>query len=197
MRRVSAALVLITALGLCAALGRAASYSFGKTTLSAGLIVIDNLTITATGSPKLVCVSPARDMEAGTMRLDSIRAKSIRVDVIRGKGKDLILKEALATGEVVIEARRADRQTDPSGRPVTVISDVHATAASAKLQDQNTVLLTGSVVLTVTERGKTEPVWAVQGQSVTYLLKENRIEIKGQDGKPAELTATSGEEEKK
>jgi len=198
MRKLALALLLVAALGLYVGLGRAGSYSFGKTALSGDSIELDNLAVTATGSAKLVCAYPAGDIEAGAMRLDSIQAESICVDLVRGKGNELILKEASAAGGVVIQARRADRETNPKGQPITVIRSVHATARSAKLlQDRNTVLLTGSVVVKVTEPGKTEPLAAIDGQNVTYLLKENKIQIKGQPGKPAEITVTSGEEEKK
>ena len=195
MRKVAAAVALIAALGLYVGLGCADSYSLGGTKLSGDSIEIDNLAVIAAGNAKLVCTYPAGAIKAGTMRLDSIQAESIRVDLVRGKGKELILKEASATGGAVIQARRADRETNPNGQPTTVIRSIYATARSAKLlQDRNTVLLTGNVVVKFTEPGKAEPLAAIDGQAVTYFLKENKIQIKGQ---PAELTVTSGEEEKK
>jgi len=198
MRKVAAALALIAALGLYAALGRADSYSIGKTTLSGDVIVFENTTVTATGSAKLVHISQSSPIEPGTMRLDSIQAKSIRADLVEGKGKTLTLKEASASGGVIIEARRADRVTDPSGQPITVIRNVHATAESAKLSEgRDTVLLTGSVVVKITEPGRAEPVAVIDGQNVTYFLKANKIEIKGQPGKPAGLTVTSKEGKQK
>lgn len=197
MKRLALVFALMVLLTLYAGLGRAASYSLGKVTLSASVIEWENLLVKAVGNARLVSSSSQTAVPAGTMRLTSIEAKEIRVDLSRDKGEQVSIKSAAASGGVTIKAKRADAETDAAGKSTTVVRDVNATAQSAVLsQGQDTVVLTGNVIVKIIEAGKPEPFASVTGQTVTYFMKENRIQVKGQNGDPAAVTVTPGEEGK-
>ena len=63
------------------------------------------------------------------------------------------------------------------------------------LVEGDTVVLSGTALVKVTEPGRPEPVAVITGDSVTFSLLENRIRVVGQSGKPAELTFTPKEDQ--
>lgn len=195
MRRASFVVAVMTVLSLYAGTGRAASYSFGKVTLSASVIEWENLLVKATGNARLVSAPPDANIAAGTMRLSSIEAKEIRVDLLREKGGQVSIKSATASGGVTIKAKRADAETDAAGKTVTVVRDVNATAQNAVLsREQDTIVLTGNVIVKIVEPEKPQPFASITGNTVTYYMKENRIQVKGHNGSPAAITVTPAEE---
>jgi len=189
MSKIIASVLVLTGLVLCTVLGGAASYSLGSASLTADIIELDNLTVKASGNTRLVAKQTSQMIAPGTIHLDSIRADNISIDLVRDKQKALNLKQAVATRNVVIKARRADRETDNNGKPIVIIRNIDAVAQKAQfLRDEDKLILTGNVNLKVLEPGNPQPIAELSGETVVYYLKQNRIEIKGQSGKQPELT---------
>jgi lipopolysaccharide export system protein LptA len=191
MNRFTIGISFLVLLSLVTAIGRTASYSIGKTSLSANVIELDNLTITATGNASLTIMPVSQTVASGTMLLDSMKADTIRIELARSPKKDLILKQAVATGNVVIKARRGDQETDENGKPVTVVRSVNATAQKAQfIRDENKVILSGAVYVKVFDPGSPHPIAELSGETVVYHLQENKIEIKGKSDKQPEVTVS-------
>lgn len=189
MKKVLVGMLVLTGLVLCIVFGKAASYSLGSASLAADIIELDNLTVKASGNARLVAKQASKTIAPGTIYLDSIKADTISIDLVRDKQKALNLKQALATRNVVIKARRADRGTDENGKPVVIIRNIDAVAQKAQfLRDEDKLILTGNVNLKVLEPGDPQPIAELSGETVVYYLKQNKIEIKGQSGKQPELT---------
>jgi len=189
MSKIIASVLVLTGLVLCTVLGGAASYSLRSASLTADIIELDNLTVKASGNTRLVAKQTSQMIAPGTIHLDSIRADNISIDLVRDKQKALNLKQAVATRNVVIKARRADRETDNNGKPIVIIRNIDAVAQKAQfLRDEDKLILTGNVNLKVLEPGNPQPIAELSGETVVYYLKQNRIEIKGQSGKQPELT---------
>jgi len=200
VRRIAIIPALIAALGLYVGLVGAGSFTIGKMKLSGAVLEWDmnKLTITAQGNASFVSLGPDKPMKPGTMQLKSIKAASIRVDLVRTKDKTFTAKQAVATGGVVIDAKQASEETDQAGAARIVVRDVHATARTASLpESREVVLLTGDVLVKITEPGVQEPVAVLAGEALTVSLKDNKLRIEGQASKPAEFTITLKEEEKK
>ena len=193
MKRFAGVLVVLLILGM-AVVGTAASFAIGKTTLSGTVLDWNGQTITAKGNASFTTAPSKTPLKVGTMRLESIRANTITVTLTSGKSQ--ALKEASATGGVVIRGKRADQETTQSGT-MTVLRDVYATADTAvMLQTQDVVKLTGNVMVKVTEPGVAEPIAMLSGNIVTVSLKDNKIRVEGQANKPAEFTVTPKEGQK-
>ena len=193
MKRFAGVLVVLLILGM-AVVGTAASFAIGKTTLSGTVLDWNGQTITAKGNASFTTAPSKTPLKVGTMRLESIRANTITVTLTSGKSQ--ALKEASATGGVVIRGKRADQETTQSGT-TTVLRDVYATADSAVMpQTQDTVKLTGNVTVKVTEPGVAEPIAMLSGNIVTVSLKDNKIRVEGQADKPAQFTVTPKEGQK-
>jgi lipopolysaccharide export system protein LptA len=198
MKKFAVILALVAALGLYISVIGADSYALGKMKLSGDLIEVDGQNVTAKGNPSLTSNYSAGTMKAGTMRVDSLKADTIQLDLTKGADKKQALKGAVATGSVVIKGKRAEENVDESGKKTVTIQDVNATAQSAVLvQDKQEVVLTGNVVVKVTEPGVAEPVWALNGKKVTLFLKDNRMLVEGQPDNQAEITVTPKEEKAK
>lgn len=198
MRRFTIILMLLVALGLYIGLIGADSYAVGKMTLSGAVLELDNQSVTAKGSANFVSSVSASPLKAGTMRVDSLKADTIQLDLTRDANKKQTLKGATATGSVVIKGKRAEQGEDESGKPMVTIQDVIATAKTATLiQDKQEVVLTGDVVVKITEPGVTEPILALNGKKVTFSLKDNKMRVEGQSDKQAEITVTPKEEKAK
>jgi lipopolysaccharide export system protein LptA len=177
-----------------AVVGTASSFAIGKTTLSGTVLDWNGQTITAKGNASFTTAPSKTPLKVGTMRLESIRANTIVLTLTSGKSQSL--KEASATGGVIIRAKRADQETTSSGT-TTVLRDVYATADSAVMpQTQDTVKLTGNVTVKVTEPGVAEPIAMLSGNIVTVSLKDNKIRVEGQADRPAEFTVTPKEGQK-
>jgi lipopolysaccharide export system protein LptA len=137
-------------------------------------------------------------VQPGTMRLDALSANKINVQLVKDAKGSQSPSKAHATGGVAIKARRADRVTSESGQIKTILRDVRATAKEASLvQSEDQVVLTGDVIVTITEPGVEEPLAVITGDKVTVFLKENRFRVEGQSGKQAEMSVTTKEGEKK
>lgn len=173
------------------------SVSVGKATLSAPVIDWDGNSIEASGGASFVTTSNAA-LKPGGVRLESLKAESIVLQLGREKGKKLGMKSASAIGGVIMKAKRAEQELAPDGKPVTIIRDVQATAKSATLPEaQDAVTLKGNVVIKITEPGVAEPYALVTGETVVFGLKDNRIHVEGPAGKQAEITVTPKEGEQK
>lgn len=197
MKRIAVALALAAALGLYVGLSSADSYAVGKVALKGAVLEYDGLAITAKGSASLLSLAPDSPIEAGTMRLESLDAESIRLDLTRDKNRELAVEKAAATGGVILKARRADKETTQAGAVVTVVRGLRATGQTATLvQGQDVVVLKGDVIVRVTEPGTAEPIAVLTGDTATVSLKENKIRIEGSSGRPAEFVVTPKEEEK-
>lgn len=193
MKRIAGVLAVVLVLGL-SVIGTAGSFAIGKTSLSGAVLDWNGQTITAKGNASFTTAPSKTPLRVGTMRLESIRANTITVTLTSGKSQTL--KEASASGGVVIRAKRADQETTQSGK-VTVIRDVYATAGSAVMpQTQDVIKLTGDVTVKVTEPGVVEPIAVLSGEIVTVSLKDNKIRVEGQANKPAEFTVTPKEGQK-
>ena len=198
MRKIAAVLVLIGALALYVGLCGADSYAVGKMNLSGPVLEIDNDGITASGGANFVSTVTTGPMKPGTMRVDSLRAEKIRLDLARDKKGRQALKQATATGNVVIKGKRAEQSADEAGKPITTIQDFVATADNVNMPEgQDIVVLTGNVLVKVTEPGVPEPIWTLDGKKATFSLKDNKMRIEGDAGKPAALTVTPKEEKSK
>ena len=193
MKRIAGLLAAALGLGI-SVIGMAGSFAIGKTTLSGTVLDWNGQTITAQGNASFTAAPSKTPLRVGTMRLESIRANTITLTLTSGKSQTL--KEASATGGVVIRAKRADQETTQSGA-VTVMRDVYATAQTAVMpQTQAVVKLTGNVTVKVTEPGVAEPIAVLSGEVVTVSLKDNKIRVQGQANKPAEFTVTPKEGQK-
>ena len=182
---------------LCAAWSQAESLAVGKATLSAPVLDWDGQTITAKGGASFVTTSNAA-LKPGGVRLESLKADAIVLQLAQQKGKKLGMKSASATGGVVMKAKRSDQETTPDGKTVTIMRDVLATAKSATLPEtQDAVTLRGNVVIRITEPGVVEPYALITGETVVVSLKDNRIHIEGPQGGQAEITVTPKEGEQK
>jgi lipopolysaccharide export system protein LptA len=127
------------------------------------------------------------------MRLDSLVAKSIRVDLVKGADKRMSAKTAVAEGGVTIEARRSNVSKDQP----PVIQNLHAVAQTATMQtDADKIILSGDVVVKVIEPGLSEPVNTIVGNRVIFSMKENKMRVEGESDKPAEITMTQKEKPK-
>lgn len=195
MKRIAVVLALMAALGLYINVIGADSFAFGKIKLSGTVLELDNQNVTAKGNANFISNLPAGQMKAGTMRVNSLKADTIQLDLTRGADKKQILKGATATGNVVIKGKRAEQSVDESGKKTVTIQDVLATAQSAVLvQDKQEVVLTGNVVVKITEPGVTEPIVDSKCDTATFYLKENKLSLKADPGKQAEITVTPKEE---
>lgn len=196
MKRIIAIAVVIAALGSYVILTVAESFPVGKMVLSGQVLELDNLTVMAKGDAGFVSSASDANIPAGTMRLKSISADTIRMDLARDKSKKLIPKEASATGGVVMKAKRADVEKGDDGKQITVLRDVIATAQSAVTEGQDKIVLRGNVVVKVVEPGIAEPIAMLTGETVSVSLKDNKITVAGNPGKRAEITVTPKESEK-
>jgi len=197
-RKAGAVALLVGILGLYTSFGRAESLALGMMTLAGKVLELDDLTIIATGNASFVSSSPDTPMKAGTTRLESIKAESIRLDLIKGKDGKLALGKALVTGGVIIKAKRADRKTGQTDGSATTVRDILATAQTATLeQGQDAVVLRGGVVVKVTDPKLAGPIARLTGETVTISLKDNKMRVEGPPGKHAELILTPEEAEKK
>lgn len=174
------------------------SFAFGKSKLSAKVIELDGQSVSAVGNASLTMTSSGVSLKLGQVRLESMTAQSINVDLKKDKNKKLAMKSASATGGVVIRAKRADKDTGPDGKPIIVIHDVHASAKSAVMAEgQDYVKLTGDVLVKITEPGVAEPVAEITGEIVTISLTGGKIRIEGQGDKQADVTVSPPQKESK
>jgi lipopolysaccharide export system protein LptA len=193
-----AVIIGVIALCLCAIEGWAESLALGKATVSARVLEWDGQTISAKGAASLVITPPSTPLKLGQVRLESMKAETIALDLVRNQTKKLVMQTATASGDVVIKAKRADQETDQAGKQVTVMRDVCATAQTASMpQTQDVVKLAGDVTVKITEPGVVEPIAVITGETVTVSLKDNKIRVEGPPGKPAQFVVTPKEGEKK
>lgn len=190
MKKIIAIISVLAALGIYVTLGGAASFAVGKSTLSARSMDLDAESIVAKGNASLAIPS-STSLEIGQMRLESMTAQAITIHLQSGKGQKMSMKDAIATGGVVIRGKRADKDTDAAGKPVRIVRDIYAKAQTASMpESQDVVKLTGDVLVKITEPGMADPVATVSGEVVTISLKDGKIHIEGQDNKPAEFSVT-------
>lgn len=176
-RKAGAFVLLVGILGLYASLGDAASLRIGDMKLDCANLELDRQVVTAKGKASLV--SP----EA------SIKGQTIRLDLAKTKDGKLIVVKGTATGDVVIKAKQTDKATKTT-------RDVDATAQTATMvRAEDTIVLTGHVVVKVTDPGLAEPA-VLTGETVTISLKDNKMRVEGPPGKHAELILTPKEAEK-
>lgn len=188
----------IMVLCLCAVACRAESFAIGKATVSARVLEWDGQRISAKGSASLIMAPSNIALKAGQVRLESMKAETITLDLVRDQTKKLVMQTAAATGGVVIKAKRADQETDQNGKAVPVMRDLSATAQTASMpQTQDVVKLAGDVTVKITEPGVAEPIAVITGETVTVSLKDNKIRVEGPPGKPAQFVVTPKEGEKK
>lgn len=175
MRKTISLVTIAAMTALLASLANAATYPIGQMKLSGIDLEIEQKLIVATGKASLI----ASDA--------SIRAGSIRID-LAGKGGGFA--KGTATGNVVIHAKQTDKATGAS-------QIVDSTSDSAVMaQGQNNILLKGNVVVKITYPEQMSAPGVITGDTVTVFLNENKIRVKGSEGKPAELTATLKENPK-
>lgn len=198
MKRIIAFAAIFTALGIYAIIGSADSMAVGKAKLAAHVLEYNGQSISAQGNASLTMSPSSAPLALGQSRLESLTAQTITIDLVQDKNRKMAMKTAIATGGVVIHAKRADKDTDPSGKPVTIIRDIHATAKTAEMpQTQDVVRLSGDVLVKITEPNVAEPVATISGETVLMSLKDNKIRIEGQGEKLAEFSVTPKEGEKK
>jgi len=156
-------------IGAWMGIGAAESFAVGVMKLSGSFIEIDQRVITAKG--KAVFASPDAQ----------IKAEVIRLDLAKGKDGKLAFAKGTASGGVIIDAKQTDKASKTT-------RDIHATGQTATMvQGENTVVLTGSVEVKVTDPELAEPA-VLTGEKVTIYLKERKIQAQRDGGKPAELT---------
>jgi len=110
--------------------------------------------------------------------------------VFEWKRKGGVFAKGFAQGNVSIHAKQMDKATGE-------FRLVDATSDSAVLvQGQNTIVLTGSVVVKLTDPERLDSPGVFSGDTVTVYLNANKISVKGNEGKPAELTITPREKSK-
>lgn len=191
MKKIIVGLTLLVAMGAYVILGSAASIAVGRMSLRGMTIEYDESQIvTVTGKASFVAPGSG-DIPVGKMRLDSLAAQTISVELGKGADKKLSAKKASAIGGVTIKARRANKTDDGTGK---TIQNVYATAQSAVMEtSKDEVVLSGSVVVKLTEPGDSEPMGMLTGDRVVFSLKDNKIRIEGQSDRPADITFTPKE----
>lgn len=168
--------LLVGMLGLCASRSGAVTLRIGDTKLDCADLELDGQVVTARGNASLV--SPEASIKAQTIRLDLARSKDGKLMVVKGT----------ATGGVVVKAKQTDKKTKTT-------RDVNATAQTAVMeQGKDTVVLTGNVVVKVTDPGLAEPA-VLTGENATVFLKDQKIRVLGSTAKRAEATLMPKEEE--
>jgi hypothetical protein len=198
MKKIIAAMSVLIALGVYVAVGGATGFAIGKSKLSAKTLDLDSESIVAKGNASMSMSPSAAPLEIGQMQLESMTAQAITIRLQAGKAKKLAMKDAEATGGVIIRAKRADKDTGADGKPVRVMRDVYASAQTATMpESQDVVKLSGDVVVKITDPGASEPIATVTGEIVMVSLKDGKIHIEGQGDNPAEFTVTPKEGEKK
>jgi len=186
-KRIAWAVVLLL---ICAAVIAApASLKIGEMTLEGDILDWDGQKIIAKGHASFTAAPSKTPLKVGESRLESIKAGTITIVLTTGKSQKL--KEASATGEVVIRAKRADQ--DESGTK-TLLRDVYATAQSATMpQAQDTIKLTGNAFVKVTEPNVAQPIATLSGKTMTVSLKDHTIRVEGEPDKQAEFTGATKE----
>jgi len=165
--------------------------------LSGKVITGSNQSYSAVGNAVVTITYKSLDMKPGTIRLDSMNAEKIQVDMTTNVNKKQVPKKAVASGGVVIHGRRLAPQV---GSVNGVIQEIKATGQTATMiQAENTVTLDGNVVIKTTEVG--EEVASAEGSKAVMSLKENNeaggwFTIEGEPGGQAEITSTTKEKPK-
>ncbi|MHB1459523.1 MAG: LptA/OstA family protein [Armatimonadota bacterium] len=175
MRKFIILVSLIAQIFLCAVWSSADNMTIGQIKLSAVDIVIETTTITATG--KAALSSPGA----------SIKANNILID-LQNKGGGF--SKGTAHGNVVIHAKQMDKATG-AYRLVDATSE---TAVMA--QGQNNIVLTGNVIIKLTDPERLDSPGVFTGETVTVYLNANKIRVQGSQDKPAELNITPKEKPK-
>ena len=203
MKRIAAILILVALVGLCVGRGSVSAATAkirltGKTIdLSSKIIEISNQAFTLEGKAHLAVTYASTTIKTGTMRLESMSAEKIDVELARDAKGGQSPSKVAAIGGVIMKAKRADEEANRTDGPVTIFRDVHATAQTATTESLENLVLKGNVVVKIMEPGIAEPVAVISGETVRVSLKDNKIRVEGQSDKPAELTVTSKEGEEK
>jgi lipopolysaccharide export system protein LptA len=177
-------LILVLIVSLSLGLAGTASAATAKIRLSDRSVDLSCKTIDISdklyaleGSARLVTTYTSETVKPGTIRLDSIDADRIEVEMAKDAKGNQSPAKATATGGVEIRAKRAEKKSDSSA---VTVQDIYATGKQATLlQAQDTVVLTGSVVIKITEAGSAAPVAVISGNKITFSLKDNRIRVEG------------------
>ena len=177
MKTIAIILMLTAALLTFTAFSSADSISIGEISLSSPDIEMDELLINA---KKATFTAPDA----------KIKADNIRVELKTQKNGNITIGKSTASGNVSIEAKQKDKNTKAS-------STIKAKADKAvMIAGQDTITLTGNVVLDVIYPGFTKPA-VIKGDVVTIYLSVRKIHVQGSGDKQSELKAPLKEVEKK
>ena len=186
MKKAFGLILVVAALCIWAAIsGSADSMMVGQMKLISPDIEIDFQGGHLVATHKATFTNVSRvPLPAGQIRLDSLNAPTISVDL--AEGKHMSPKRAVASGGVTIDAH--DMKVTKGQSPV--LQRIHGSSKTATMEsNDNLVTLTGNVVVTVTEAGSSEPLQTIRGDKVICMLKENKFRILGTEDAPAEVTS--------
>ncbi len=174
MKRLIAVLIVLVSMGFYCGLTRAESFAVSGVKLAASTIDLDATSITAKGKASLI--SPRA----------SVKANTIKLELMKGKDNKLVLEKATATGGVEIHASQIDKSTDTS-RTIVATGDT-----ATMVQSEDTLVLTGNVEVKVTDPQLAEPA-TLAGDKVTIFLKKSKIQVQRSSDKQSEITVTPKE----
>lgn len=183
MKKIIILTMVFTVLAACAVYGVGQSVAVGNMELSGRTVDMNpDGTITVKGNARFVA-SSTEPLPAGQMRLDSLGAQSITIELTKSKDKKFTPKSAVADGGVTIEAQRSNVTKDQAGQTTTTLQNVHAVAQTATMDNiHGNIVLSGKVSVKITEPGVADPVYSTNCDRLTFSLKENKMRAESDSG---------------
>jgi len=180
MRRTGILIAAIAALCACLFLGAARGLAIGGVRLSGDMEISDEkVELTNGAEMELSGATWKCEICGKTVKEALITAKKITADLKKSADKKLIVAGAVAGPEVVIHARQVDK-AKKSVRLIHATADKAEYTPPASPTADETIVLTGSAAVRITDPDLTEPA-TLTGSSITIYLNRNKISAKGGD----------------
>jgi hypothetical protein len=117
-------------------------------------------------------------LEPGSMRIDSMKSAAATVQLGADKNGKQVLKNATATGGVIIKGKRSNQTQGTDGKAEIVIQDVIATAKSAEVPNgADKAILTGNVIVKIMNPGDPVPAALITGEKVEISFPDAEISV--------------------
>lgn len=180
MRRTGILIATIAVLCACLFLGAARGLAIGGIRLSGDMEISDEKVELTNGAEMELSGTPWKCEVCGkTVQEALITAKKITADLKKSADKKLAIAGAVAGPEVVMHARQVDK-AKKSVRYIHATADKAEYAPPASPAADETIVLTGSAIVKITDPDLAEPA-TLTGTSITIYLNKNKISAKGGD----------------
>lgn len=180
MRKTIAFFAIIAALCAYAAFSSAESLAIGGLHLSGDIDITEDTVELTNGATLELSGSPWKcEICKKTVKDVLITAKVITADLKKTADKKLAVAKAVATTDVVIHARQFDK-VKKSTRFIHATADKAVFTPATTAADDETIVLTGSAVVQLTDPELSEPA-TLTGSTITVYLNKNKISAKSGD----------------